>query len=274
MFDKLAGGGDKSKPKVEFIATIPGIDKTMPIVKASSLKPSWVKKAARDFKEGGSITKQYRHGQEMYDVPEHQKFKQEENRHTSKCPALQMWHNTGWIMRLHQDVKIEVKGENFRFINPSQSMNNMPLITSHQEQSMAPFFENWPKDRLKRLMKYNLPWVARIPKGYKLLQLHPFYQDDFRFTTCSGVLEPRLGHATIGTVPMFWHSTEGETIIKAGTPIAQFILIPGDESDYVNIDKNDDPNFEKESNMTRQLLTEGFNRNYNKMREFWKKYGW
>ena len=261
-------------PKVDFIATIPGVDETMPIVRASSLRPNWMKKSAQDLKEGGSITKQHRHGQEMYDNPAIQKFNPEEIRHTSKCPALQLWHNTGWIIRLHQDVKIEVLDDgNFRWTTPSQSMGQ-PLISSHQEQSMYPFFENWPKDTLKRLIKFNLPWVARIPKGYKLLQLHPFWLDDFRFTTCSGILDPQLGHAAVGTIPMFWHSTSGETIVKAGTPLAQFILIPKDEPNYSNIDKDNDSNYVKEKNMTQLLLTQSFNRNYNKMKEFWKKYGW
>ena len=73
---------------------------------------------------------------------------------------------------------------------------------------------------------------------------------------------------------MFWHSTSGETIVKAGTPLAQFILIPKDEPNYSNIDKDNDPNYLKEKNLTQLLLTQSFNRNYNKMKEFWKKYGW
>tara|TARA_B100000929_G_scaffold289148_1_gene279082 strand:+ start:965 stop:1762 length:798 start_codon:yes stop_codon:yes gene_type:complete len=263
------------KPLVEWIATVSGVETTMPIVRASELKPSWMKKSAKDFKEGGSITKQYRHGQEMYENPAMQKFNPEENRHTSKCPGLQMWHNTGWIMRLHQDVKIEIigDGENFKWITPSQT-SGPPLISSHQEQAMYPFFDNWPKNTMKRFIKFNLPWMARIPKGYKLLQLHPFWLDDFRFTTCSGILDPQLGHAAVGTIPVFWHSTSGETLVKAGTPLAQFILIPKDEPDYSQTDKDSDPNFVKEGNMTKQLLYQSFNRNYNKVREFWNKYGW
>ena len=92
-------------------------------------------------------------------------------------------------------------------------------------QSFYPFFENWPKGTMKQVLKFNLPWVARIPKGYKMLQMHPMYQDENRFTTLSGILEPHLGHAAVGTIPFYCHFTGVETI-KAGTPLAQFVLIP------------------------------------------------
>ena len=45
-------------PKVDFIATIPGVDETMPIVRASSLRPSWMKKSAQDLKEFQNLVEQ------------------------------------------------------------------------------------------------------------------------------------------------------------------------------------------------------------------------
>ena len=39
-----------NKPKIEFISLVSGVDKTMPIIEASKHKPSWIKKAAADFK--------------------------------------------------------------------------------------------------------------------------------------------------------------------------------------------------------------------------------
>ena len=137
---------------------------------------------------------------------------------------------------------------------------------------MYPFFENWPKNTLKRLTKFNLPWVARIPKGYKMLQMHPMYQDENRFTTLSGILEPHLGHAAVGTIPFYCHFTGVETI-KAGTPLAQFVLIP-DNMNFEVKSLDDDKDYLKERSLNTLLLQETFNKNYNRIREFWKKYGW
>ena len=72
--------------------------------------------------------------------------------------------------------------------------------------------------------------------------------------------------------PFFCHFTGVETI-KAGTPVAQFILIPNEQEAEV-IDLEDDKNYKKERQIDYLQLTESFNRNYGKMREFWKKYGW
>jgi len=264
------------KPKIEFISLVSGVDKTMPIIEASKHKPSWVKKAAADFKKQGSIAQQFRGGQQMYADPTMQKFSPFNTKHTSKCPALQLYHNTGYILRTHTDIKLDVSpdGEYFQAMTPGGgNQEKRPIVTSHMDQSFYPFFENWPKGTMKKVLKFDLPWVARIPKGYKMLQMHPMYQDENRFTTLSGILEPHLGHAAVGTIPFYCHFTGVETI-KAGTPVAQFILIPDEDKELIVKDFEDDKNYKKERSINYLQLTESFNRNYGKMREFWRKYGW
>ena len=63
---------------------------------------------------------------------------------------------------------------------------------------------------------------------------------------------------------MFWHCVddEEEIILKAGTPLAQFILIPKEEPDFTQVDMNEDPKFQKEIQMNQLLLTGTFNRSY------------
>ena len=75
---------------------------------------------------------------------------------------------------------------------------------------------------------------------------------------------------------MFWHTTndDEEIILKAGTPLAQFILIPKEEPDFTQVDLNEDPKFQKEWRMNQLLLAGTFKRSYQKIREFWKNYGW
>ena len=277
MLDKLAGGLDKTKPKLEFICTMPGVEEVMPIIRASEYKHSWITKAVQDMKTNGSISAPHRRDYEAPKLLPGQKSKDNEERHTAKCPALQMVQNTGWIMRLHQDVKIQTigDGEDIKFDVPFQSQGE-PIVSKHLTHAFYPFFENWPKDTMQKIIKINLPWQARIPKGYKLLQTHPFMLDDNRFTTMSGVLDPHLGPAGVGTIPMYWHCVddEQEIILKAGTPLAQFILIPKEEPDFTQVEIRDDKKFEKEYMMNQLLLAGTFNRSYTKVREFWKKYGW
>jgi len=276
--DNFLVGKDKPKPKLEFICTMPGVEKVMPIIRASEYKHSWITKAVQDMKTNGSIAAPHRRDYEAPRLMPGQKNTDNEERHTAKCPALQMVQNTGWIMRLHQDVKLTTigNGEDIKSDLPFQSQGQEPIVQKHLTHSFYPFFENWPKDTMQRIIKIVLPWHARIPKGYKLLQTHPFLLDDNRFTTMSGVLDPHLGIASVGTIPMFWHciDDEKEITLKAGTPLAQFILIPKEEPDFTQVDLNEDPKFTKEYLMNKLLLAGTFKRSYQKVREFWKSYGW
>jgi hypothetical protein len=266
-----------NNPNIEFICTEPGVESTMPIIRSSEYKHSWIKKAAADFKSNGSLSKDFPDddSEEAFRAVSNNTFKKEDNRHTVKCPAMQLWHNTGWIMRLPYDIRFEVitQGEYWDFVAADKEIKKRP-VSFHLKHSFYPFFENWPKNTMKKIVKLHLPWAARIPKGYKLLLLHPMFLDDWRFTVCSGIYESQLGIADIGTVPLFWHSLEGQHTIAAGTPVAQFILIPKEEPDFKIIEEENDKKFQKEQTITRKLLSQGFNVNYPQIREFWKKYGW
>ena len=265
-----------NNPNIEFICTEPGVESTMPIIRSSEYKPSWLKKAAADFKNNGSLSMNTSNDDDAtFRAVSNNNFKKEDNRHTVKCPGMQMWHNTGWIMRLPYDIKFEVvtNGEYWDFVASDTSTEKRP-VTFHLKHSFYPFFENWPKNTMKKIVKFHLPWAARIPEGYKLLILHPMFLDDWRFTVCSGIYDPQLGIADIGTVPIFWHSLEGNHTIAAGTPVAQFILIPKEEPNFKIIEETDDKNFKKEEIITKKLLSQSFNVNYPQIREFWKKYGW
>ena len=268
------------KPKLEFICTSPGVETVMPIIRASEYRHSWITKAVQDMKTNGSIAAPHRReweSQAPRQGPGGGKSVENEERHTAKCPALQMVQNTGWIMRLHQDVKIQTigNGEDVKVDVPFQS-NEQPIISKHLTHAFYPFFENWPKNTMQKILKINLPWQARIPRGYKLLQTHPFMLDDNRFTTMSGVLDPQLGPASVGTIPIYWHCVddEKEIILKSGTPVAQFILVPKEEPDFTQVDHTEDTKFAKEFKINQLLLAGTFNRSYTKVREFWKKYGW
>ena len=107
MLDILAGAGkSKSKiEKIEWICTTSGVDKTMPVIRASEYKHKWQMKAVQDMKSNGSLSAKHRREWEMQDANlGNKQFNPDDIRHTAKCPALQMWHNTGFILRLHQDI--------------------------------------------------------------------------------------------------------------------------------------------------------------------------
>ncbi len=134
------------KPKLEFICTMPGVEEVMPIIRASEYKHSWIKKAVQDMKTNGSIAAPHRRDYEAPQLMPGQRSTDNEERHTAKCPALQMVQNTGWIMRLHQDIKIQTmgNGEDIKFDVPFQSQGE-PIVQKHLTHAFYPFFENWAK---------------------------------------------------------------------------------------------------------------------------------
>ena len=133
MLDILAGAGkSKSKiEKIEWICTTSGVDITMPVIRASEYKHKWQMKAVQDMKSNGSLSAKHRREWEMQDANlGNKQFNPDDIRHTAKCPALQMWHNTGFILRLHQDLKMRTigEGEDLTWTTPFQSSKE-PLVS-------------------------------------------------------------------------------------------------------------------------------------------------
>ena len=74
---------------------------------------------------------------------------------------------------------------------------------------------------------------------------------------------------------MWWHTTndDEEHTLKAGTPLAQYILIPKEEPDFTQVESLK-IKILKWNIMNQLLLAGTFKRSYQRVREFWKKYGW
>lgn len=197
------------KPKLEFYSTIKGVHKLMPIVEAKTISYDWVKKAGKHFADS--------------------------NRSTTRCPGIFAAKNEGWILRSWQDIVLNVDGDKYKWETP---MNQDKLseefsghaVSEHDASMMHQFFDNWPEGSLPSVLKFNTPWLAKIPKGYILKQFHPPYLDENRFTTLSGIYSPEYGMATLH-IPVIWHK-QGESLIKAGTPLAQFSLHKKEEIDF------------------------------------------
>lgn len=257
--------------KLKFISMIEGVDETMPVIPAYKHQYEWVKRATKNFKESGTLT-------DKVDTNQLLPFLSKLNvRHTSKCPGIINLKSKGFIVRTHSDIHLKIKEGSYEWNTPSDwtAMSDghcEDTITHHFEDSLHQFMTDWPKDTLNIILKINLPWYVKIPKDYELIMIDPFYKDDYRFTVCPGLFEPDLGLAKLN-VPIYWHSTDGEFMIKAGTPIAQLIPIKKENVDFEVTNKNDDKDFSKQIRLMQLKFQEGFTRNYNKVREFFINHG-
>lgn len=201
------------KEKIVFETTIPGMDKLMPIIPAKDYRHPWVHRALDNL---AKIRSQPNYGMEKLV-------------HTAKCPGIFKLQRHGWILRTWQDITIETNGdgESFLWTTPldQREVNKEEYIGSHPPHQLHQYMEHWPEGTLKSLIKIHTGWSCVVPKGYYLMEMPVAYSDENRFTTVPGYFTREMGPAQMN-VQLMWHVLKGKKLIKAGTPIAQYILVP------------------------------------------------
>ena len=244
MFNKL------KKSKIIFHPTITGLDEVMPIIPTSSYVHAWKTEDIKKFNEKKCI---------FANKP----------KATAKCPGINTLHSKGWIVRTWQDLAIITNGDgkSISWKSPldqsSIDTDRNQSISFHTSENFESM-KNFPMNTNANAIKFNAGWRCKIPKGYILYQLPFFNSDENRFTTIAGAYSYKMGIATLN-IPVYWHVQNDTTLIKAGTPIAQLILVPETDVDFElsKIDNN-------EIAVNNILLSNQFITNYNNMKQYWK----
>jgi hypothetical protein len=214
----------KKKPTITFINEIEGVADIMPIIAAKHHRNKWVDRAAQDF---SNVRK----------MPD---WNHQKTIHTARCPGIFSLQRHGWILRTWQDIEITTWGDGEGFIWKSAAQTNVVPVEQHPASQLADFHDDWPENTLRTLVKINTGWYCNVPKGYYLMEMAPALSDEHRFTSVSGYFQRDTGPASMN-VQLMWHVMNGSTLIKAGTPIAQYILVPKDlpEFECRDAEKND-----------------------------------
>jgi hypothetical protein len=205
----------KKSSKLKFYCTIPGVEKTMPILPTRNLAFDWKTKSAKDFNNNKKCP--------VEDLVQS----------ISNCPGINLLHTQGWIIRTWQDIIVNSEPTgliNWQTPINQKLLNGEDYVSTHNSFNFKNF-ENWPLHTLKTLLKIQTGWRCIVPNGFVLYQLPVFYHDDNRFTTNAGCYTDEMKIADLN-VPMYWHLLNDNTLIKAGTPIAQLILVPKDQIDF------------------------------------------
>jgi hypothetical protein len=201
----------KSK-KIEFINEIDGVAQLMPLIPAQLHRNAWVDRAVRDFAK-------------LREMP---KWNHEKTIHTARCPGIFSLQRHGWILRTWQDIEITTYGDGNNFIWKSATGIGGDAVGNHPPDQLANFFDEWPQNTLRTIVKIHTGWRCIIPKGYYLMEMPLPLGDEQRFTAIPGYFSRESGPAHMN-VQLMWHVMSGSTLIKAGTPIAQYVLVPKDQ---------------------------------------------
>jgi hypothetical protein len=199
----------KRNKTIEFIHSVPGVAELMPIIPAKNHKHKWVERALENFSE----------------VRQNHLWKHQRTTHITRCPGIFSLQRHGWILRTWQDIEIETNGDGKTFTWRTPSKIGEDYVGFHDESQLAKFFSVWPDNTLRTVIKIQSGWSCIVPNGYYLLEMPVPLLEDHRFTTVSGYLSKESGPAVLN-VQLLWHVLKGKTLIPAGTPIAQYILVP------------------------------------------------
>jgi hypothetical protein len=144
---------------------------------------------------------------------------------SSNCPGIKQWSRLGWVLRAPADFVIVTNGDGttFQWEVPHLFNGNNSYISDHVPEQTIPILDS-PRDTLKTTVKVETPWRIRASDDIVLIQTHVHWNNEPRFTAATGILDPR--YALQANAQLFWHVLNGETCIKAGTPLVQYIPIP------------------------------------------------
>lgn len=206
----------KKKPWVKFVNSMPGVEIAHPVMKAHTHNFEWFKTAALDYKK----RKNY--------------FDENPNHHllsATRCPGLQQFFKSGFIVSNPIDFTIETKKENaeyFRWGSPTNGIaDGQDYISSHSPSQLADFMP-FREDTLKTLIKIQTRWKIYSSSDIVFLQIPIAYPDHNMFTAAHGIVDPQI--ALELNVILFWHKLDGIHLVKAGTPLFYLIPIPRDLS--------------------------------------------
>ena len=192
----------KQKSWLRFYSLEPAVADLYPIVPTSSLKRKWMESEVKKSKCPFSGSQS-----------------------SSNCPGIKQFSRMGWVVTAPADFVITTNGDGETFEWKTQYLfhDNTAYISDHGPTQAIPLLDS-PRDTLKTIIKVETPWRVRASDDIVLIQTPVHWMNEHRFTVASGILDCR--YALQVNVQLIWHVMEGETCIKAGTPLVQYTPIP------------------------------------------------
>jgi len=220
----------KKSPQVRFFSLSPGVNTLYPIIRSGRLERPWTSEEKKDYENRKSKCP----------------FASIMNGHLpsgvhsiGKCPAIQNIMNSGFVVRAPADFSVQTNGDgstaNLRYRN---ILPHIEYVTKHEEEVSNWLLDSSKDITLKQVIKINTPWrvVCDSDDIVFLVTKVPFVKES-RFSAVTGILDPKTAYEI--NIQLFWHILEGEEIIKAGTPLCNYIPISRSLLQSINITSED-----------------------------------
>ena len=225
---------NRKKKWIRFYSMTPGVADLHPVIPASKLKRKWRKDALTRQAHRDEITIKQCPAKKAAAVWETLATKIPPVNfwsHAVTCPALHGVMDNGYILPWPADIIIQLDGSgNFEWKSTMEFYGGR-YVSAHipeQTQGMRNLVShNQNKDVLDWTIKMETPWRIQAHKDIVFIQIPVTYWEEDRFSIATGLVDPRYSYEV--NMQIFWHKTEpGEYIIKAGTPLAQWIPVNRD----------------------------------------------
>ena len=200
----------KKQPTIEFLCVLSGALETYPPEPIKNYKPKWLTDTITEFAKS-----------DRFEAT------------VGKCPGIRKILTTGWIIKTWQDIDIIVHDDGmFEWRTPYDEGGDRPdglnTIGYHDKST---FKHSEFLSKKIPLIKFQIPWRAKPPKGYDILVMPVPYQEHDDYTTETGIWENEFGIMALNIVAM-WNKP-GKFHIPAGTPIAHLMLVKKEKYNYV-----------------------------------------
>ena len=225
---------NRKKKWIRFYSMQPGVAELHPVFPATKLKRKWRKDALTSQDKRDEITIKQCPAKKAAAVWETLATKIPPVNfwsHAVTCPALHGVMDNGYILPCPADIIIQLDGTgNFEWKSTMEFYGGR-YVSAHipeQTQGMRNLVShNQNKDVLDWTIKMETPWRIQAHKDIVFIQIPVTYWEEDRFSIATGLVDPRYSYEV--NMQIFWHKTEpGEYIIKAGTPLAQWIPVNRD----------------------------------------------
>jgi len=241
---------NKKKETVEFYSTNVNALYQFPIEPAKETKFSWIEKLKNNLKNNSNV----------------------QDRHTMRCPGIFTPFKYGFILKTWYDFKITVVGEDLHIAFPSEDLflNTQEKFTHDDPDWLVNNFEDHIIDGKKchpLTIKISTSWFVHLPDGWQLMQSAVPYSTETRFTAATGIYDPLINNQI--TVPLLWHNLQGETIIKAGTPLCYLLPVKVQNFDFSIREATEREFYWEICNFRRN---NSFVRNYESMKQVTRKF--
>lgn len=141
------------------------------------------------------------------------------NRTIKTCPGINDMLELGYIVPLWTDIIVSYDC----FVGAIDIKCSDEKTTFHFHRYQQ--FEKCPVNKTvspyKMVLNIHSPWMIRLPKGYSSYMCHPFWSETDEFFSLMPGIVDNDSFYTLNLILRWNKLGKGETLLKAGTPIAQ-----------------------------------------------------